>query len=75
MKKIIQFRIFKGEQYYVAEGVDLPIVTQAATLDELARNIHEATALHLEGEDLRDFEIAADPALLANIELEPIQHA
>ena len=39
MKRIIQFHIFKGEWQYVAEGVDLPVVTQGATLDELVRNI------------------------------------
>ena len=34
MKKIIQVRIFKGENQYVAECLDLPVVTQAKTLDE-----------------------------------------
>ena len=49
MKKIIQVHIYKGETYYVAECVDLPVVTQAKTLDELAENLKEAIALHLEG--------------------------
>ncbi len=39
MKKIVQFRIYEGEKYYVAECVDLPIVTQGKTLDEVAENI------------------------------------
>jgi len=52
MKRTIQVRIFRGEQKYVAECLDLPVVTEAATLDELAANIREAISLHLEGEDL-----------------------
>ena len=42
MKKIIQVRVYKGEKYYVAECVDLPVVTQGKTLDEVAANIREA---------------------------------
>jgi predicted RNase H-like HicB family nuclease len=52
MKRTIQVRITKGERQFVAECLDLPVVTQAATLDELANNIREAIALHIEGEDL-----------------------
>src|SRR5260370_33938169 len=48
MKRIIQVRIFRGEKYFVAECVDLPVVTQAATLDELMNHGHEATALQIE---------------------------
>ena len=48
MKRIIQFHVFKGERQYVAEGIDLPVVTQGKTLDELAANIQEATEAQLE---------------------------
>jgi len=48
MKNIVQIHIYKGEKYYIAEGVDLPIVTQAKTLDELVKNIKEAVELNLE---------------------------
>jgi predicted RNase H-like HicB family nuclease len=51
MKKIIQVRISKGEHQYVAECLELPVVTQGRTLDELTANLKEALALHLEGED------------------------
>ena len=47
MKRTIQVRIFRGEKQYVAECLDLPVVTEAATLDELAGNIQEAIALPL----------------------------
>ncbi len=52
MKTEIQVNVFRGEAYYVAECLDLPVVTQAKTLDELTVNIKEAIELHLEGEDL-----------------------
>ena len=69
MKHIIQFHIYKGERQYVAEGIDLPVVTQGKTLDELAKNLQEAVELQLEGENLADFGIAPQPSILANLEL------
>ncbi len=69
MKRIIQFHIFQGETQYVAQCVDLPVVTQGKTLDELIENIKEAVALQLEGEDLAEFGLAAEPSILANFEV------
>ena len=69
MKKIIQFHIYKGDKQYVAEGVDVPVVTQGKTLDELVENIREAVSLQLESEDLADFNLAPEPSILANFEL------
>jgi len=70
MKKTIQVRIFRGDTQYVAECLDLPVVTQAPTLDELAANIREAISLHLAGEDLADFGLAPEPVILATMELD-----
>ncbi len=75
MKKIIQVHIHKGEKYYIAECLDLPVVTQAETLDELADNLKEALELHLEDEDLSTFDLAPNPSILASFELEPLTHA
>ena len=72
MKRIIHVRIFRGEQQYVAECLDLPIVTQAPTLDELASNIREAVSLHLDGEDLSELGIAPNPTVLASFELDAV---
>ena len=69
MKSIIQYRIFKSDTHYVAEGLDLPVVTQGRTLDELAKNIQEATELCLEGEDPADFGLAPLSPVLVNFEL------
>jgi predicted RNase H-like HicB family nuclease len=73
--KIIQVRIFKGETQYVAECLDLPLVTQGRTLDELTENLKEALALHLEGEDLSEFDLVAEPSVLASFELNPLTRA
>ena len=72
MKRTIQVRIFRGEKQYVAECLDLPVVTEAPTLDELAANIREAIALHLEGEDLAELGLADDPTVIATLELEAV---
>lgn len=69
MKKIINFRVFKGERYYVAECSDLPIITQGITLDETVSNIKEALSLHLEGEDLSDYFIDKSPAVSVTLDL------
>jgi predicted RNase H-like HicB family nuclease len=74
MKRIIQVHIHKGDKYYVAECLDLPVVTQAETLDELAENIKEAISLHLVDEDLADFDLAPAPSVLASFEIEPLIH-
>ena len=70
MKRTIQVRISRGEHQFVAECLDLPVVTQAFTLDELTQNIREAIGLHLQGEDLSAFGLASNPTILATMELE-----
>jgi predicted RNase H-like HicB family nuclease len=72
MKRTIQVRITRGERQYVAGRLDLPVVTQAATLDELAFNIREAIGLHIEGEDLAELGFSSDPTILATMELEAV---
>ena len=75
MKKLIQFHSYKGEKYYVAECNDLPIVTQGKTLDELTVNIKEALELHLEGENLVEYDLVPEPSVVANIELDSLIYA
>ncbi len=65
-------RISRGDRQFVAECLDLPVVTQATTLDELASNIREAIGLHLEGEDLAALGFCANPTILATMELEAV---
>lgn len=74
MKRIIQVRITKNDEYFVADCIDLPVVTQGRTLDELTENLKEAIALQLEGEDPADFDLVAEPSVLATFEIEPTAH-
>ncbi len=69
MKSIIQFQISKGEEQYIAECVGLPIFTQAITLDELVKNIKEATDLYFEHENPIDFGYMKIPSLMVNYEV------
>ncbi len=75
MKNIIQFHVWKEKNCYVAQGVNLSVVTQAKTLDELTKNIKEAVALHLEGEDFSEFNLSSKPSVLLNYELEDSVYA
>ena len=59
------------ESGYVAECVEIAVVTQGQTLDEVMRNLQEAVALHLEGEDLAALGLAQNPTLLVTMEVEP----
>lgn len=43
--------ISRSESWYVAEVLELPVVTQGRSLDETVANIREAVGLHLRGED------------------------
>jgi len=61
------------ESGYVAECVEIAVVTQGNTLDELMRNLKEAVALHLDGENLSDFGLAQNPRLIVTMEVEPTQ--
>lgn len=59
------------ESGYIAECVEIAVVTQGATLDEVTRNLQEAVALHLQGEDLAALGLAPNPTLLITMEVGP----
>jgi predicted RNase H-like HicB family nuclease len=60
------------ESGYVAECLEIPVVTQGATLDETVANLREATELHLEGEDLATLGLAPNPTVVITMELEGV---
>lgn len=72
LQHTIKAVVHHGEEQYVAECVEIPVVTQGKTLDELIANLQEAVALHLDGEDLRELGLAPHPSLLVTLECEPI---
>jgi predicted RNase H-like HicB family nuclease len=76
MRNIIYVQIYKGEHGgYVAEGMNLPVVTQGKDLDEVVKNLKEAVELHLDGEDLSVFDFSKQPEVLVNFELSNLQYA
>jgi len=75
MKKLFRFIFIRGEKYYIAECLDLPVVTQGKTLDELVSNLKEAVALQLAGENLANFDLAAEPSVMAYLEIDSLIYA
>jgi predicted RNase H-like HicB family nuclease len=72
LQRTIKAVIRRGdERGYVAECIEIAVVTQGATLDETVANLQAAVQLHLEGEDLADFGLAPNPTLVVTMELEP----
>jgi len=71
MRHTIKAFIHKGEKFYIAECLELAVVTQGKTLDETIANLRQAVALHLEGENPADFDLVPNPSLLVTLELEP----
>lgn len=66
----IKANIYQGnESGFIAECVELPVVTQAETLDELMVNLQEAISLHLEDEDLASLGFAPNPPITVNYEM------
>jgi predicted RNase H-like HicB family nuclease len=75
MRRTIKAYITHGETHYIAECLEIPVVTQGKTLDETMANLEEAVALFLEGEDLAALDLAPNPSLLVTFEVEPIANA
>lgn len=73
MHNIIYIQIYKGDKYYVAEGMNLSVVTQGKDLDEVVANVKEAVELHLSGEWAKDLDFAKNPEVLINLELNNLQ--
>lgn len=71
LQRTVKALVRKGERYYVAECVEIAVVTQGETLDETLANLREAVALHLEGEDPAQFGLVPNPTILVTMELEP----
>jgi len=71
-QKTIKAVIRPGEDSgYVAECLELAVVTQGLTLDEVTQNLREAVALYLQDENLEELGLAKDPSLLITMEVEP----
>jgi predicted RNase H-like HicB family nuclease len=68
LKNTINVIIHEGEkQGYVAECLEISVVSQGLTLDETIKNIQEAVSLHLE--DLTEFGLTEKLSLKINLEM------
>jgi predicted RNase H-like HicB family nuclease len=60
--------VHETDGMFVAECHEVPVVTQGRSLDETLRNLREAIALHLDGEDLSQMGLAKKPRLSITFE-------
>jgi predicted RNase H-like HicB family nuclease len=72
LQHTIKAFIRKGERYYIAECLEIPVVTQGETIDETVINLKDAVSLHLEDEDLEQLGLVSNPSLIITMELEPV---
>jgi predicted RNase H-like HicB family nuclease len=69
---MIKAVIRPGEQSgYVADCLEIPVVTQGRTLDEVTWNLQETVALHLDSEGLAALGLAASSTVIVTMELRP----
>ena len=71
LEKPLKAYVYKSDTHFVANCLNIAVVTQGKTLDEAMRNLQEAVGLHLEGEDLEAMGLAPHPLIVATVELEP----
>lgn len=64
----------RGEKYYVCECVEIPVVTQGMTLDEVSANLEEAVGLYLDDEDPAVIGVSANPHISITFEWELTYH-
>lgn len=56
---------------YVAECMEIAVVTQGGTIDETVQNLKESVNLHLEEENVSDFGLRDRPTLVISMEIDP----
>lgn len=61
-----------GDAGYVAECLEIAVVTQGRTLDETVKHLQEATSLYLDGENLETLGLREKPTLVLTMELDPL---
>jgi predicted RNase H-like HicB family nuclease len=64
----IHIVVRRSAGFYMAESLELALVTQGRSLDELLRNLKQAVRLHLEGEDPGAFGLSASPRIVMTYE-------
>lgn len=63
--------VTRSRGWYVAECLEVAVVTQGHTLDELVTNLREAVELHLEGGDAPRNGVVESPRIALTYEIAP----
>jgi hypothetical protein len=71
MRTIIQFLVTHDGGIYTADGVNVPVVTEGATFEELQANVRDAAALFFEGENPSSLGFSSFPAILPSATKRP----
>ena len=70
LSRTIHAVIFSGDDYFVANCLEIAVVTQGRTIDETLDNLREAVSLHLEDENLAELGLSDNPMLSIMLEME-----
>jgi len=62
--------IHKGEKFFIGECLEVDIITQGNTIDEVLSNLKEAIALYFENEDIEKLPLPKEPAIAVPIIVE-----
>lgn len=65
--------VTESDGWYVAECLEIAVVTQARSFDALLANLREALALHVDGEDPAWLGLAPAPRLFVSYEAPPVR--
>jgi hypothetical protein len=62
--------VVESRGFYVADCLEVALVTQGRSLDETVTNLREAVRLHLDGEDPPVTGVVAEPRITLTYELD-----
>lgn len=65
--------VTRSEEWYIAECLEVAVLTQGRSLDEVVANLREALELHMEGEDPAELGLSSDPRLVVNYEMAAVR--
>jgi hypothetical protein len=75
MRSIIQFKVWREDDMYVAVAADAPIATEGSTFEELYENVRDAVATYFLGDDPASLGFERAPSILTNFEVPSLTYA
>jgi predicted RNase H-like HicB family nuclease len=69
LRRQIHAVVVQDKGTFVAECLEIAVVTQGKTMDEVLFHLKDAVGLHLEGEDPASLGLSANPRLVVTFEL------